>query len=63
MVMQSATLFFFSAIDVLDFRHLCLLSNPEVDYKNLSLTGAFSQEDIEVAVYKFEALIKETSNN
>ena len=57
--MQLATLFFFSAIDVLDFRHLCLLSNPEIDYKNLSLTGAFSQEDIEVAVNKFEALIKD----
>jgi hypothetical protein len=57
--MRLATLFFFSAIDVLDFRHLCLLSNPEIDYKNLSLTGAFSQEDIEVAVNKFEAQIKE----
>ena len=62
MVMQSATLLFFSAIDVLDFRHLCLLPNPEIDFKNLSLTGAFSQEDIEVAVNKFEALIKENVN-
>lgn len=61
--MQLATLFFFSAIDVLDFRHLCLLSNPEIDFRNLSLTGAFSQEDIEVAVNKFEAQLKKTSNN
>lgn len=57
--MQLATLFFFSPIDVLDFRHLCLLSNPEIDYTNLTITGAFPQEDIEVAVNKFEALIKE----
>jgi hypothetical protein len=61
--MQLATLFFLSAIDVLDFRHLCLLSNPEIDYNNLSITGVFPQEDIEVAVNKFEALIKKTSNN
>jgi len=57
--MQPATLFFFSAIDVLDFRHLCVLSNPEIDYNNLSITGAFPKEDIEVAVNKFEAMIKE----
>ena len=61
--MQPATLFFFSAIDVLDFRHLCLLPNPEIDYQNLSVTGAFPKEDIDVAVNKFEALIKETSTS
>jgi hypothetical protein len=60
--MQSATLFFFSAIDVLDFRHSCLLLNPEIDYNNLSVTGPFPKEDIEVAVTKFEALIKENIN-
>ena len=57
--MQPATLFFLAPIDILDFRHLCLLSNPEIDYNNLSITGAFPKEDIDVAVNKFEAVIKE----
>ena len=57
--MQIATLFFLSAIDILDFRHLCLLSNLEIDFNNLSVTGAFPKEDIDIAVNKFEAHINE----
>jgi len=57
--MQLATLFFLSAIDILDFRHLCLLSNLEIDYNNLSITGVFPKEDIDIAVQKFEASLKE----
>ena len=61
--MHLSTIFFLSPIDILDFRHLCLLSNPEIDYNNLSITGAFPKEDIEVAVNKFEAVIKDPVNN
>ena len=57
--MQPATLFFLSAIDILDFRHSCLLLNLEVDYNDLSVTGAFPKEDIDVAINKFEARIEE----
>ena len=60
-VMQLATLSFLTPIDILDFRHSCLLSSLEVDYYNLTITGAFLEEDIEIAVNKFEAMIKENS--
>jgi hypothetical protein len=43
----------------MSFGHSCLLSDLEIDYNNLSVTGAFPKEEIEVALNKFDGMIKE----
>lgn len=60
--METTTLFFLSPLDVYDFRHECKLMSLEIDFEKLTITDVFSQEDIILAVDKFEAKAKKNES-
>jgi len=60
--MATTTLYFLSPLDVYDFRHECNLVTHEIDFDNLSITNAFTQGDIILAVNKFEAMAKKNDS-
>lgn len=62
MLFKTVTLFFLSPLDLYDFRHECKVIASEIDFEKLTITDAFAEEDINLAINKFEALIKKTNS-
>jgi len=58
MLYERITLFFLSPLDLYDFRHECKMIAGDIDFEKLTITDVFPEEDINLAINKFEALTK-----